>query len=69
MSAAAIVALERALKADDIDSIRVEIMSALGSLKQQPGVLHELDVHKRLEKAIRKFDSAAQAAKAWGVPK
>lgn len=69
MSAAAIAALERASQADDIETIKPEIRAALGSLKQQPPVLHELDVHRLIEAKVRGFDSAAQAAIAMGVPK
>jgi hypothetical protein len=69
MSTSAIAALERALQADDINAVRFEIMSALGSLRQQPGVVHDLQLHARIEREIRKFDSAAAAARAWGVPK
>lgn len=69
MSASAIQHLERAAQLDDIDTMRFEIRAALGSLKQQPSVLNDLDVHARIEAKVRAFDSAAQAAIAMGVPK
>lgn len=67
MSQTAIRALERAAVSDDIDSMRVEIASALNALKQQPSVYNDLTLHPRLMREIAKFPTAAAAAKAWGI--
>lgn len=69
MSQSAIQALERALKCTDMAMMTLEIMSALGSLKQQPGVIDDAKLHFKIETYVAKFDSAAQAAKALGVHK
>ena len=69
MTTTAIAAIERALVLDDIDAIRPLLMSALGSLKQQPGTIDDLGLHARLTHEIKKHDSMSAAARAWGVSK
>lgn len=67
MATTAIRALERAVTASDIDSMKLEIASALNALKQQPVVYNDLTLHPKLMREIAKFPTAAAAAKAWGI--
>lgn len=77
MSQIAIASLTRALEitghiADlgtDVRDLQHDIRTALDSLRQQQPLLHDLDVHRKLMKAIGRFDSMSAAAAAWGVPR
>lgn len=78
MSTTAIKALERALHEidgiqnakwgdTDFEGLRVDIKTALDSLRQQPAIYNDLTLHPKLLKEIAKFPTAAAAAKAWGI--
>lgn len=69
MSRTAIVALEKALQLDDVETMRAEIQRGLASLRQQPGVIDEIGLYARLNREIAKHGSIAAAAAAWGVAK
>lgn len=69
MTTSAIATLERVLDLDDVDEIRLGIAQALGSLRQQPGVIDDLGLFARMNREIAKHGGQAAAARAWGVPR
>lgn len=78
MTTTAIKALERALHEidgiqnakwgdPDFEGLRVDIKTALQSLRQQPAIYNDVTLHPKLMREIAKFPTAAAAAKAWGI--